>query len=73
MGMKDPKLNLSAPWPDVKEKIKEANVELTDSDLEYIPGKEEVLLQHLSKKMNWSTEEVRNWIESVAVNKGKAS
>ena len=73
MGMKDSKLNLSVPWPEVKEKIKEANVELTDSDLEYVPGKEEALLQHLSKKLNWSPDEVRNWIESVAVNKGKAS
>jgi len=67
------KFKLSAPWPEVKEKIKEANVELTDSDLEYQPGKEEDLLDRLSKKMNRSKQEVRSWIESVSANKGKAS
>ena len=64
---------LSAPWPEVKEKIKEANVELSDSDLDYQPGKEQDLLDRLSKKMNRSQEEVRSWIESVSANKGKAS
>ena len=71
--MEAQKFKLSAPWPEVKEKIKEANVELTDSDLEYQPGKEQVLLDHLSKKLSLTPDEVRSWIESVSANKGKAS
>jgi uncharacterized protein YjbJ (UPF0337 family) len=66
-------INLSAPWPQVKEKIKESNVELTDEDLDYSPGREEELLSRLAKKMNRTPEEVRAWIESVSANKGKAS
>ena len=67
------KLNLSAPWPEVKERIKEANTELTDADLNYQPGKEDELLSHLAGKMNRSPEEVNAWIESLSANKGKAS
>ena len=29
------KLNLQSPWDEVKEKLKEANTDLTDEDLEY--------------------------------------
>jgi hypothetical protein len=66
-------IKLSAPWADVKEKIKEANAELTDGDLEYTPGSEHQLLQRLAEKMNISPEDVKAWIESLSVNKGKAS
>lgn len=66
-------LKLLAPWQEVKEKIKESNIELTDADLNYEPGKEAELLQHLGRKMNRSPEEIKLWIESVSSNKGKAS
>lgn len=66
-------LNLSAPWPEVKELIKEANIEITDADLDYEPGNEEALLSHLAGKMNRSEQEVKDWIESLSANKGKAS
>ncbi|MBC7873923.1 MAG: general stress protein CsbD [Ferruginibacter sp.] len=66
-------LKLMTPWPDVKEKIKETNAELTDEDLNYTPGKEEELLQHLGKKMSRTPEEIKVWIESLSSNKGKAS
>lgn len=68
-----PELKLSEPWEEVKEKIKESNIELTDEDLEYTPGKEYELLERLSKKLNRSPEEIRAWIESVSYNKGIAS
>lgn len=72
--MKETKtLKLTAPWQEVKEKIKETNIELSDADLEYQPGKEEELLTRLGKKMNRSPEEIKAWIESVSSNKGKAS
>ena len=60
-------------WNEVKEKIKESNVNLTDEDLNYLPGEEEKLLDRLSKKMNRSTVEIKAWIESISSNKGKAS
>ena len=66
-------LKLSEPWEDVKEKIKESNIELTDEDLQYTPGKEEELLNRLSKKLNRTPDEVKAWIESVSFNKGIAS
>ncbi len=73
LSMEKNKLNLSERWAQVKEKIKEANVELTDDDLEFKPGGEEELLARLSRKMNRSPEDVQAWIESVSSNKGKAS
>lgn len=67
------KLKLQAPWPEVKEIAKETDIELTDEDLIYEPGKEEELLKRLSVKMKRSREEVKAWLESVSSNKGKAS
>lgn len=66
-------LDLATPWEEVKEKIKESNIELTDQDLEYTPGRANELLDHLSKKMNRRPEDIRSWIESVSANKGIAS
>lgn len=66
--MKHPQLNLETPWEEVKEKIKERNVELTDEDLEYQPGNEAALLQRLSAKMHRSEEEVKHYIESISHN-----
>jgi uncharacterized protein YjbJ (UPF0337 family) len=60
--------NLAAPWGMVKEKMKENNIKLTDKDLEYIPGKEEELLQRLEKKMNRSRDQVVAYIESISSN-----
>lgn len=60
-------------WAEVKEKIKEANIELADADLNYKPGQEEALLNHLSRKLNRQPHEVRAWIESISANEGKAS
>lgn len=64
---------LGAPWEVVKEMIKERNVQLTDEDLVYEEGKEEALLQRLSKKMNRSMEAVKVYIESISHNKDIAS
>lgn len=66
-------LHLHKPWTEVKEMIKEVKTELTDEDLEYTPGNEEALLEHLAGKTNMTKEEVRKWIESVSFNSGKAS
>jgi hypothetical protein len=66
-------LKLNAPWPHVKEMLKENNIELTDEDLEYKEGQEDVLLERLSFKMNKDKQAVKDYIESVSSNKGKAS
>lgn len=66
-------LKLEAPWVDVKELIKEINPQLTDEDLEYTDGNEEELLERLAVKMNRSKDHIKDWIESVSYNKGKAS
>ncbi len=66
-------LKLQKPWDQVKETLKEINVELTDEDLRYQPGQEEQLLERLEKKMNKSKTEIKELIESVSFNQGKAS
>jgi hypothetical protein len=66
-------LKLEAPWEEVKEKLKEVNLDLTDEDLVYQPGREQEMLNRLSKKLHRSPDEVKGWIESVSFNKGKAS
>jgi len=70
----DPKsLKLDAPWEEVKERMKENDFTLTDEDLDYEPGHEDELLEHLAKKMGKSKEAVKGYIESISANRGKAS
>lgn len=61
------------PWDEVKEKIKEHHIDLTDEDLEFFPGREDELLGRLQQKMGKSREEVIMLIESIASNTGKAN
>ena len=65
-------LKLEAPWPEVKEMLQEINLNLTDEDLAYQPGKEKELLERLAAKLDKSVPEVKAWIESVSHNKGLA-
>ena len=65
-------LKLAAPWHEVKEKMKDNDITLTDADLEYEPGKEEDLLNRLQKVMNKSREQVIAYIESISSNKDLA-
>ena len=66
-------LKLEAPWEEVKEKMKENNISLTDEDLQYEPGKEEELLNRLAGKMNRTPQQVKELVESISYNKGLAS
>ena len=66
-------LKLESPWEEVKEKLKEIDLSLTDNDLEYETGQDAALLERLAQKMGRSVDEVKKWIESVSFNKGKAS
>lgn len=66
------KLNLENSWNEVKEQLQEIRPDLTDEDLQYEEGKEQELLERLSKKMQMDVEQVKGWIESVSYNKGLA-
>jgi len=66
-------LKLEAPWEEVKERMKENDITLTDEDLDYKPGRENELLKHLSKKMNKTPQQVKDLIESISSNDSRAS
>ena len=65
-------LRLRTSWEEVKERLKENDVSLTDEDLEYEPGSEEVLLERLSQRSNKSPQEIRDYIESISSNEDRA-
>lgn len=66
------KLNLRLSWNEVKERLKENDITLTDEDLAYTPGEEDALLDRLAAKMNKSRNEVKEYVESIAANEDKA-
>ena len=70
--MENINIKLAAPWPEVKERLKEVNADLSDEDLVYEPGKEMDLLQRLAKKIGRNTDHVKAWIESVSANERPA-
>ena len=61
-------LQLEKPWTLVKQKLMEYNTKLTEDDLYYEKGKEDELLERLSKKMGRSAQEIKEWIESLSFN-----
>jgi hypothetical protein len=65
------KLNIS--WTELKEKIKEADVRISDEDLAFEPGQEKELLERLAQIMKRDVKDVKAWVESVAYTKGQAS
>jgi hypothetical protein len=62
-------IKLNSSWDEVKERIKEINPEITDSDLVLDHANEEELFECLSKKLHKSIDEVKAWIESVSATK----
>jgi len=70
--MQSQRLRFSGSWEEVREKLKETNIDLTDEDLDYEPGREHELLERLQQKINLPKEAIRELIESIAVNSGKA-
>ena len=63
-------LKLQASWDEVKERMKENDLRLTDADLVYDPGHEEELLLRLEKIMNKTRPEIIAYIESISANTG---
>ena len=70
--MEDTFLHLKTPWNEVRDRIKENNIELTDEDLDLKPGRENEMLENLETKMHKSKEEIKIWIESLSSNKPQA-
>ena len=66
------KLKLQAPWEQVKERLKENDVRLSDEDLDYRPGEEDQFLERLRGKLGKSKEEVKAYVESISANKDAA-
>lgn len=66
------RLNLRSPWHEVRERLKENDIDLTDEDLEYSPGTDDELLERLAAKMNKSKKEIKEYIESISHNEDKA-
>jgi uncharacterized protein YjbJ (UPF0337 family) len=53
-------------WEEIKEKIKETHIELTDEDLEIKEGGVNAFLARVAVKLNKTKEEVSALIESIA-------
>jgi hypothetical protein len=70
--MEPTQLNLQSPWEEVKERLKENDLSLTDEDLDYEPGKEDVLLDRLQQKMKKDKDVIREYIESISANTDKS-
>ena len=65
-------LNLKASWEEVKERLKENDVSLTDDDLTYERGREQELIERLARHSNKSPDEIRRYIESISANEDRA-
>jgi hypothetical protein len=71
--MKEPVIwHLQSDWEEVKERLKENDITLTDEDLRYEPGREHELIERLARKMEKSREEVIAYIESISANTDKS-
>ena len=56
---------ISGDWVRHKEQIKSTYTELTDEDLNYIPGKERELLTRMEIRLNLDREDVKRIIQDV--------
>lgn len=70
--MPQDRLHLASPWVEVKEKMKENDIRLTDEDLDYAPGREDELFARIQNKTGKGKDEIKMLIESISTNKGKA-
>lgn len=59
------KLTLKGNWNELKGKIKQANADLTDDDLQYEEGKDDELLGRIQQKLGKTKDQVVDWIRSL--------
>jgi uncharacterized protein YjbJ (UPF0337 family) len=60
------RVNQNEYWEEIKEKIKETHIELTDEDLDIKEGGVDAFLARLAVKLKKTKEEVSALIESIA-------
>ena len=58
-------LQLKGSWNEVKGKLKQKYGQLTDDDLKFAEGKDDVLLGRLQQKLGKTKEELRKEIEGL--------
>lgn len=68
----DNSFHLKSSWEELKEKMKETNLELTNSDLEMKAGNESDFLERIAKKLDKTSQEVKALIESISATNGIA-
>lgn len=59
------KLTLKGNWNELKGKMKQANADLTDDDLQYEDGKDDEFLGRMQQKLGKTKDEVVSWIRSL--------
>ncbi|OJW82346.1 MAG: general stress protein CsbD [Bacteroidetes bacterium 46-16] len=59
------KLEFKGHWNEWKGKIKQANSNLTDDDLQYEEGKDDEMLGRLQQKLGKTREQVVDWLKSL--------
>ncbi|OFY86179.1 MAG: hypothetical protein A3F72_06915 [Bacteroidetes bacterium RIFCSPLOWO2_12_FULL_35_15] len=58
-------LKITGNWNELKTKLKQKYPNLTDTDLNFTPGKEDALLATLSKKLGKTQEEISDEIDNL--------
>ncbi|MBS1596485.1 MAG: CsbD family protein [Bacteroidetes bacterium] len=59
------KLEIKGKWNEVKGKIKQAYADLTEDDLKYEEGQDDMLIGKLQQKTGKKREELVKWINSL--------
>jgi uncharacterized protein YjbJ (UPF0337 family) len=59
------KLEIKGRWNELKGKIKQANANLNDDDLQYEDGKDDEFLGRLQQKLGKTRDEVVHWLKSL--------
>lgn len=59
------KLTLKGNWNELKGKMKQANADLTDDDLQREEGKDDEFFGRLQQKLGKTKDEVVDWIRSL--------
>ena len=58
-------LEIKGKWNEWKGKIKQANADLTDDDLQYEEGKDDETLGRIQQKLGKTRDEVVKWLKSL--------
>ena len=59
------KLEFKGKWNEWKGKIKQANADIIDDDLQYEEGKDDEMLGKLQQKLGKTRDEVVTWLKSL--------